>query len=603
MLKMTNDRSTIAAGLAVVKVLEAWQVDHLYGIPGGSFNSIMDALSAEKENIHYIQVRHEEVGAMAAAADAKLTGKIGVCFGSAGPGGTHLMNGLYDAREDHVPVLALIGQFGTTGMNMDTFQEMNENPIYADVAAYNVTAVSARTLPHVIDEAIRRAYANQGVSVVQIPVDLPWQEIPQDSWYASAINHQKPLLPVPDPDLVKKLTQQLVDAKRPVIYYGIGAYTAGKELQQLSELLKIPLMSTYPAKGIVPDSYPAYLGSANRVAQKPANEALAQADTVLFIGNNYPFAEVSNAFKNTQHFLQIDVDPAKLGKRHQAEVAILADAKTTLQQVLEQVSEREETPWWKANLANRQNWRDYLSKLENKQFGELQAYQVLKAVNDIADEDAIFSIDVGDINLNANRNLNLTPKNRHFTSNLFATMGVGIPGAIAAKLDFPDRQIFNLSGDGGAAMTMQDLVTQVQYHLPAINVIFTNKQYAFIKDEQEDTNKNDFIGVEFDDIDFSLVAKAVNMKGFRVTKIEDLAPTFAKAKEIAKTESVLIDAVISGDRPMPVEKLQLDPAKFSQEEIDAFVKRYEAQDLRPFADFLKEAGLSVRDAENSEGGF
>ncbi|WLV78399.1 pyruvate oxidase [Lacticaseibacillus parahuelsenbergensis] len=600
---MTNDRSTIAAGLAVVKVLEAWQVDHLYGIPGGSFNSIMDALSAEKENIHYIQVRHEEVGAMAAAADAKLTGKIGVCFGSAGPGGTHLMNGLYDAREDHVPVLALIGQFGTTGMNMDTFQEMNENPIYADVAAYNVTAVSARTLPHVIDEAIRRAYANQGVSVVQIPVDLPWQEIPQDSWYASAINHQKPLLPVPDPDLVKKLTQQLVDAKRPVIYYGIGAYTAGKELQQLSELLKIPLMSTYPAKGIVPDSYPAYLGSANRVAQKPANEALAQADTVLFIGNNYPFAEVSNAFKNTQHFLQIDVDPAKLGKRHQAEVAILADAKTTLQQVLEQVSEREETPWWKANLANRQNWRDYLSKLENKQFGELQAYQVLKAVNDIADEDAIFSIDVGDINLNANRNLNLTPKNRHFTSNLFATMGVGIPGAIAAKLDFPDRQIFNLSGDGGVAMTMQDLVTQVQYHLPAINVIFTNKQYAFIKDEQEDTNKNDFIGVEFDDIDFSLVAKAVNMKGFRVTKIEDLAPTFAKAKEIAKTESVLIDAVISGDRPMPVEKLQLDPAKFSQEEIDAFVKRYEAQDLRPFADFLKEAGLSVRDAENSEGGF
>ncbi|MDE3314422.1 pyruvate oxidase [Lacticaseibacillus zeae] len=600
---MTNDRSTIAAGLAVVKVLEAWQVDHLYGIPGGSFNSIMDALSAEKENIHYIQVRHEEVGAMAAAADAKLTGKIGVCFGSAGPGGTHLMNGLYDAREDHVPVLALIGQFGTTGMNMDTFQEMNENPIYADVAAYNVTAVSARTLPHVIDEAIRRAYANQGVSVVQIPVDLPWQEIPQDSWYASAINHQKPLLPVPDPDLVKKLTQQLVDTKRPVIYYGIGAYTAGKELQQLSELLKIPLMSTYPAKGIVPDSYPAYLGSANRVAQKPANEALAQADTVLFIGNNYPFAEVSNAFKNTQHFLQIDVDPAKLGKRHQAEVAILADAKATLQQVLEQVSEREETPWWKANLANRKNWRDYLSKLENKQFGELQAYQVLKAVNDIADEDAIFSIDVGDINLNANRNLNLTPKNRHFTSNLFATMGVGIPGAIAAKLDFPDRQIFNLSGDGGAAMTMQDLVTQVQYHLPAINVIFTNKQYAFIKDEQEDTNKNDFIGVEFDDIDFSLVAKAVNMKGFRVTKIEDLAPTFAKAKEIAKTEPVLIDAVISGDRPMPVEKLQLDPAKFSQEEIDAFVKRYEAQDLRPFADFLKEAGLSVRDAENSEGGF
>lgn len=173
MITKHTKATTISAGTALLKVLEAWQVDHLYGIPGGSINSVMDALEAEKSQLQYIQVRHEEVGAMAAAADAKLTGKIGVCFGSAGPGGTHLLNGLYDAREDHVPVLALIGQFGTSGMNMDTFQEMNENPIYADVAIYNVTAVNANTLPHVIDEAIRRAYAHQGVAVVQIPVDLP----------------------------------------------------------------------------------------------------------------------------------------------------------------------------------------------------------------------------------------------------------------------------------------------------------------------------------------------------------------------------------------------------------------------------------------------
>lgn len=600
---MTEKTATIPAGVALVKVLEAWGVDHLYGIPGGSFNSVMDALEAEKDRIRYIQVRHEEVGAMAAAADAKLTGRIGVCFGSAGPGGTHLMNGLYDAREDHVPVLALVGQFGTSGMNMDTFQEMNENPIYADVATYNVTAVNAQTLPHVIDEAIRRAYANQAVSVVQIPVDLPWQKIPEDSWYASAINHQAPILPEPNPILLTKLVQLLTAAKRPVIYYGIGAKSAGDELQQLSNLLKIPLISTYPAKGIVADHFPAYLGSANRVAQKPANEALAQADTVLFIGNNYPFAEVSNVFKNVRHFLQIDLDPAKLGKRHKTDIAVLADAKTALKQILLQVSKRPETPWWLANLANQQNWRDYLTMLENKQTGDLQAYQVLKAVNDIAEDNAIFSIDVGDINLNANRHLKLTSKNQHFTSNLFATMGVGIPGAIAAKLDYPDRQVFNLAGDGGAAMTMQDLVTQVQYHLPVINVIFTNQQYGFIKDEQEDTNQNDYIGVEFDDINFSKVAEAVNMKGFRVTQINELAATFAKAKELAKSEPVLIDAVISGDRPIPVENLHLDPAKFNQAEIDAFVKRYEAQDLRPFAEFLTDVGLSVRNGENSQGGF
>ncbi|KZU32862.1 Pyruvate oxidase [Lactiplantibacillus plantarum] len=603
MVMKQTKQTNILAGAAVIKVLEAWGVDHLYGIPGGSINSIMDALSAERDRIHYIQVRHEEVGAMAAAADAKLTGKIGVCFGSAGPGGTHLMNGLYDAREDHVPVLALIGQFGTTGMNMDTFQEMNENPIYADVADYNVTAVNAATLPHVIDEAIRRAYAHQGVAAVQIPVDLPWQQIPAEDWYASANSYQTPLLPEPDVQAVTRLTQTLLAAERPLIYYGIGARKAGKELEQLSKTLKIPLMSTYPAKGIVADRYPAYLGSANRVAQKPANEALAQADVVLFVGNNYPFAEVSKAFKNTRYFLQIDIDPAKLGKRHKTDIAVLADAQKTLAAILAQVSERESTPWWQANLANVKNWRAYLASLEDKQEGPLQAYQVLRAVNKIAEPDAIYSIDVGDINLNANRHLKLTPSNRHITSNLFATMGVGIPGAIAAKLNYPERQVFNLAGDGGASMTMQDLATQVQYHLPVINVVFTNCQYGFIKDEQEDTNQNDFIGVEFNDIDFSKIADGVHMQAFRVNKIEQLPDVFEQAKAIAQHEPVLIDAVITGDRPLPAEKLRLDSAMSSAADIEAFKQRYEAQDLQPLSTYLKQFGLDDLQHQIGQGGF
>ena len=347
-------------------------------------------------------------------------------------------------------------------------------------------------------------------------------------------------------------------------------------------------MSTYPAKGIVADRYPAYLGSANRVAQKPANEALAQADVVLFVGNNYPFAEVSKAFKNTRYFLQIDIDPAKLGKRHKTDIAVLADAQKTLAAILAQVSERESTPWWQANLANVKNWRAYLASLEDKQEGPLQAYQVLRAVNKIAEPDAIYSIDVGDINLNANRHLKLTPSNRHITSNLFATMGVGIPGAIAAKLNYPERQVFNLAGDGGASMTMQDLATQVQYHLPVINVVFTNCQYGFIKDEQEDTNQNDFIGVEFNDIDFSKIADGVHMQAFRVNKIEQLPDVFEQAKAIAQHEPVLIDAVITGDRPLPAEKLRLDSAMSSAADIEAFKQRYEAQDLQPLSTYLKQ---------------
>lgn len=599
---MSEQAEMIPAGIAMVKVLEAWGVDHLYGIPGGSFNSTMDALLAEKDNIQYIQVRHEEVGAMAAAADAKLTGKIGVAFGSAGPGGTHLLNGLYDAREDHVPVLALIGQFGTSGMNMDTFQEMNENPIYADVSVYNVTAVTTQSLPHLIDEAIRRAYAQHGVAVVQIPVDLPWQDVSAESWYASANSYQQPLLPQPDPDKVKQIATLLEQAERPVIYFGIGTRGAGQTLQDISNKFKIPLISTYPAKAIVPDDFPLYLGSTLRVAQKPGTEALANADTVLFVGSNFPFAEVANSFKNTKHFMQIDIDPAKLGKRHKADVALLADAKVALVALLDVLPERAKTGWYKANAQNVVNWRAYLNKLETKTEGDLQLYQVYNQINRVKTDDAIFSVDVGDVNQTSNRHLHLADTNRHFTSNLFATMGVGIPGAIAARLNNADKQVWSLSGDGGAAMVMQDLVTQVQYKLPVINVVFSNNQFGFSKDEQEDTNKG-YIGVEFNDIDFSKVAEAVGMQGFRVTKISELADVFDQAVALGKTEPVLIDARISGDRPIPTEALQLDPTTNTPEQIAAFKARFEAEDLQQLRDFLVANDVVVGDANVENGGF
>lgn len=340
---MIEQEKTISAGVAMVKVLEAWGVDHLYGIPGGPINSTMDALLAEQDKIRYIQVRHEEVGAMAAASDAKLTGKIGVTFGSAGPGGTHLLNGLYDARENHVPVLALIGQSATNAMNLDSFQEMNENPIYEDVAIYNVTVMTAQSLPHIIDEAIRRAYAQNGVSVVVIPNDLPRQQISSEDWYATAMNYQKPLLPQPDDKQVQAIADLLARAERPIIYYGIGARGAGDILMAISTRFKVPLMSTSPAKGIVPDDFPLYLGSSSRVGQKPGNEALPLADAILFVGSNFPFAETAKAFNNTTWFMQIDIDPAKLGKRHKTDVAMLADARLALEQLLIRLPERKET--------------------------------------------------------------------------------------------------------------------------------------------------------------------------------------------------------------------------------------------------------------------
>ncbi len=593
----------INAGVAAVKVLEEWGVKHIYGIPGGSINSLMDALLHEKDQINYIQVRHEEVGALAAAMHAKYTGHIGVAFGSAGPGGTHLLNGLYDAREDHVPVLAIVGQFATNGMNMDTFQEMNENPIYADVAIYNRTITTAEQIPHVIDEAIRQAYAKSGVAVVQLPVNLGTFDIPAKPFYSAANAHRKfpnPTLHFADVEAAAKL---LDASEKTIIYAGIGTRGAGQDVVDLSRKIKAPVAVT----GINFDAFDAdfegLLGSANRVAMKPANEAFPNADTVVFVGNNYPFAEVTNLFENVKYFIQIDINPANLGKRNYNDVTILGDAGEAIRELTRLVQEKPETGWWRANLANIKNWNAYVHNLETKTEGDLQLYQVYHQINTHAEEDAIFSIDVGDVTQTSVRHLHLNPKQMWRTSNLFATMGIGIPGALTAKLDFPDRQVWNLAGDGGFSMVMQDLATEVQYKLPIINVVFSNNQFGFIKDEQEETNSG-YIGVEFMGVDFAKIAEGMGAKGYTLTRIADAKSVFdAALADIAKGETVLIDAKISGDRPIPVEALILDEKIHDQAAIVAYRERYEAEDLVPLTDYLKAEGIEPEYKAVDLGGF
>lgn len=594
---------TLKAGVAMVKVLESWGVKHIYGIPGGSINSLMDALYAERDNIDYVQVRHEETGALAASMHYKYTGHIGVCFGSAGPGGTHLMNGLYDAREDHVPMLAIIGQFGTDGLNWDTFQEMNENPIYEDVAVYNRQVSTAAQLPHVIDEAIRQAYGKRGVAVVQLPVNLGWVDIPEDGWYSSADSFRtfpKPSLDERDIDAAVEILNQ---AKRPLVFAGIGTRGEHQTVIDLCRRIKAPLAVTGINFDNFPSDFEALLGSPNRVSTKPSVEAFPEADTVLFVGNNYPFAEVSNVFKHVRKFIQIDINPAMLGKRHHADAAILGDAGDALRAILAKVDEKPDNGWWRAHVANVANWNAYVRKLETKRDGDLQLYQVYHAINEAMDEDAIFSVDVGDVTQTSIRHLHMNPRQMWRTSSLFATMGIGLPGALTAKLDFPEREVWNLAGDGGFQMTMQDLATAVQYQAPFITIVFSNRQFGFIKDEQEDTN-NGYLGVQFMDVDFAGIARAMGAVGYTVTTISEVGETIARAKADARAgKVVVVDCKIAPDRPLPAELLELDPRTNSPEAIAAFRKRYEADELQPLGHFLEREGLDSRTEKIEQGGF
>ena len=589
---MSNQK--IDGWVAGLKVLEDWGVQNVFGIPAGSLNSLMDAFEKEQKNIDFIQVRHEETGALAASMYAKFSGKIGVCLGSAGPGATHLYNGLYDAKFDHVPVLAILGQRTLAESNLDAFQEMNQNPLFADVAVYNRRVAYAEQLPRLIDEGIRTAIARKGVAVIEVPVDFGWTELDVDSWYSSAADYRDyPKMGLNEKD-IEAAVNILSEAKRPIIYAGKGTRGSSADVVALSKKIKAPVAIT----GINFDDYNyefnALLGSAHRVGWKPANEAFEEADAVLFAGSNFPFAEVTGKFKHVDKFIQIDIDQQKMGKRHFADVAILGDAGEAIRSINEKIDEKEDNGWYQANINNIANWKSYLQKLEQKTQGPLQLYQVYHAINQVADEDAIYSIDVGNTTQTSIRHLHMNPKNLWRTSEVFATMGDGLPGALAAKLAYPDRQVWDLAGDGGFAMSLQDIVTAVRYNLASIHVVFSNDRFGFIRDEQEDTNDN-YYGVDISDVDFAKIAEAQGAVGYTVTEISQLEDIFSKAREQEKAgKVVVIDVKITTERPLPVEALKVDPALYPKEEVEAFKTRYEAEELESFSHYLKESGLIVK---------
>lgn len=570
----------INAGVAMVNVLEAWGIDHIYGIPGGSFNSTMDALYHEREAVKYVQVRHEEAGALAAAADAKLTGKVGAVFGSAGPGASHLINGLYDAQMDHVPVLALLGQVASTAMNYNAFQELNENPMFADVSVYNRTVMTPESLPHVIDEAIKAAYQQKGVAVVTIPVDFGFEEI-EEAEIATAKNHKTGVV-FPDETDLKAALPLIETAHQPVLYIGQGVRGNFDAIKAFSEHFSMPVAASVLAKGIVPDLYENFLGFAARVATKPANEALADADLIVFVGSDFPFGR--NFFNPSAKFIQVDIDAAKFGRRHNVDQSVLGDGATALRRWFELGTARPADAWLKANQENIRNWHAWRKSFYNDESTPLRAEPVFKEINRIAEQDAVYVADVGNVTLNAIRHLEMNGEQQFTTSGWFATMGNGVPGGIAAQLTYPDKQVFTFSGDGGFAMQMQDVITQVKYNLPIINVVFSNDAFGFIEAEQEDTEQQKF-GVFLEGADFGKVGEALGADGFTITEYSQLEPAFTAAK--ASKRPVVIDVKIKDERPLPVEALQLEPEKFSVEQINAFKEKYQVHDMPTLRELLK----------------
>ncbi|MPQ19861.1 pyruvate oxidase [Lactobacillus pentosus] len=573
----------ISGSDAVLQVIQKWGVKHIYGLPGGSFDSTMNAIYNQRETLKYIQVRHEEAGAIAASADYKLTGKIGVCFGSAGPGAVHLLNGLYDAKEDGIPMLAIVAQVQTKRMNMDFFQAMNEEPIFDDVAVWNRTAMMAESLPMLTDEAIRQAYAHNGVAVLTIPKDLGWAEI-EDNFETNANLHTVNY-PAPTAESVADAVKLIKDAKSPMIYFGIGAKDAAEELKAASEKFKMPLVSSVLAKGIIEDDYPAYLGSTGRVAPKPGAEIGFSTDLILWVGNNVPFSIF--LFNKKAKVIQIDIDSEKFGKRHHTDVAIEADAKKSLAAINAAGEAREASAFYNAAVADKQNWDNWLDGLKDSTESPVRAEPIFDVLNEEASDKAVWAVDVGNVNINFERLIRMHGDQKWATSGIYATMGFGVPAALAAKVNYPDRDVYSLSGDGAFAMLSEEILAQVKYNLHVINVVFSNETLGFIEAEQTDDSHQPLSGVDLPDTDWAKVGEGYGAVGYTVrTKAE-----FKQALEDAKKtdKPVVIDVKLTHAMPFTTEHMYLDDSWQDKDKIAEFVKKYDAQDLKPFSYFLKQA--------------
>lgn len=569
----------IKASEAVVGLFEKWGIDRIYGIPGDSIDTMVEALRKQESKIKFYTVRHEEVASMAASAYAKLTGKIGVCLAIGGPGAIHLLNGMYDAKMDHVPLLVLVGHIPSKLTGTDYFQEVNTVDLFKDVAVYNKEVTSAESFPAVANQAIRTAYQQRGVAVLSIPDDVPTGEISDQALQLNTVFEKK--VPGLVEDDLSDAVALINAAKNPVILAGVGSKHAKKELKAFAERISAPVAITLPGKGALPDEHPNFIGNIGKIGTKPAYEAMKSSDLLIMVGTDYPYTAY---LPDGAKCVQIDIDPVKIGKRYSVTTGIVGDAAEALSYLTSHVTPVNDRPFLKTCQEHMAKWWSWMDEDKNNKKTPIAPQAVMKAIQSIADDNAIFSVDVGTATVWSTRYLHVT--NQDFiVSAWLGTMGCGLPGAIAAKEAFPNRQSIAICGDGAFAMVMQDFSTAVHYKWPLIVVILNNKQLSFIKYEQQSAGQLNY-GINFGDIDYAKFAEACGGKGYRVEKYDQLHDAFEGAKN--SDVPVIIDVSVNADAaPLPG-KIVMDEAKgYAKFASKSVIENHKLEKMPPMKDVAR----------------
>ncbi|AVQ35258.1 pyruvate oxidase [Staphylococcus kloosii] len=495
---------------ALVKALQAWDIDHIYGIPGDSIDAVVDSLRTERNNIDFLHVRHEEVGSLAAASYTKLTGKIGVALSIGGPGVVHLLNGMYDAKMDNVPQLILAGQTNSTELGTKAFQETDIYNMVEDVSVYRHQITEKdKDIFGIVNEAIRTAYEKKGVAVLILPNNLLSQKVKDTT--NTKVDTAPPARVAPKPRSIKKAAKLIDKSKRPVMIIGTGAKHAKDEVREFIEAAKIPSIITLPAKGILPDSHPYNLGNLGKIGTKVSYQTIQDADLLIMLGTNYPY--VNYLPKKNIKAIQIDTNPEAIGHRFDVNVGIVGDSKYALQQLTDSIKHVPNRDFMTKTLERKATWDSWMDKDKADESSPIRPERVMDAINKVRDDDAIFSIDVGTSTVWSTRYLDLTVNNKFIVSSWLGTMGCALPGAIAAKRAYPNRQVVGIAGDGAFQMVMQDFATAVQYDMPMTIFVMNNEELSFIKYEQQAAGELEY-AIDFTDVDLAKFAESAGGVGY-----------------------------------------------------------------------------------------
>jgi pyruvate dehydrogenase (quinone) len=507
----------------LVDVLEQAGVDRIYGVTGDSLNGIADSIRRSKQ-IKWIHVRHEEVAAFAAGAEAHLTGKLAVCAGSSGPGNLHLINGLYDCHRSRVPVLAIAAQIPSHEIGSGYFQETRPEHLFAQCSQYCELVSQPEQMPRVLEIAIQAALARRGVSVVAVPGDVALRDA-VDQGPRLHFPEPKPTV-CPSGEEIKILAEVLNRSKKMTILGGAGCAGAHAELIEVAGKLNAPIVHAMRGKEFIEYDNPFDVGMTGLLGFSSGYHAMMNCETLLMIGTDFPYTQF---FPKDATVVQIDLRGEQLGRRTKVDFGFVGDTKSTLRALLPKLEQNQSDGHLKQSLEHYRKTRAALNGLASGDSGKLIHPQYVAQVLDgLAAKDTIFTCDVGTPTIWAARYLTMNGKRRLLGSFTHGSMANALPQAIGAQASYPGRQVISLSGDGGLAMLMGDLLTLRQHELPVKIVVFNNNSLAFVELEMKAAGILDF-ATDLHNPDFAKIAEGAGLLGLTADTPAQVAPTIAQA--------------------------------------------------------------------------